>query len=66
MRLATFNIENLSARAKHGPLVDAYGLGVFDVGPRPGTFEACSLANRPDYVLLSPELAALVTAGGIN
>ena len=48
------------------PLVDAYGLGVFDVGPRPGTFEACSLANRLDYILLSPELAALVTAGGIN
>jgi len=36
------------------------------VGPRPGTFEACSLANRLDYILLSPELAALVTAGGIN
>lgn len=47
-------------------LVDAYSLDVFDVGPRPGTFEACSLANRLDYMFLSPALAALVTAGGIN
>ena len=47
-------------------LVDAYGLDVFDVGPRPGTFEACSLANRLDYIFVSPALAALATAGGIN
>ena len=36
------------------------------MSPRPGTFEACSLANRLDYILVSPELAALATAGGIN
>ncbi|GAA0255499.1 hypothetical protein GCM10010492_65450 [Saccharothrix mutabilis subsp. mutabilis] len=47
------------------PLVDTASLPVFDPGPRPGTFQSCSLRNRLDYVLVSPELAALVTAGGV-
>ncbi|MFS8103972.1 endonuclease/exonuclease/phosphatase family protein [Lentzea alba] len=47
------------------PLVDATTIGGFDLGPRPGTFEACSLANRLDYILMSPELAARATGGGI-
>ncbi len=47
------------------PLVDAYDLPGFDVGPRPGTFQSCSLRNRLDYILLSPELAATATTGGI-
>lgn len=54
-------------------LVDAYGLttftGLFDVRDasrtRPGSFQSCSLTNRLDYILLSPELAALVTDGGV-
>jgi endonuclease/exonuclease/phosphatase family metal-dependent hydrolase len=47
------------------PLTDTAGLPVFDPGPRPGTFQSCSLRNRLDYVLVSPELAAKITAGGV-
>jgi endonuclease/exonuclease/phosphatase family metal-dependent hydrolase len=47
------------------PLVDATTLPGFDIGPRPGTFQSCSLRNRLDYILLSPELAQAVTGGGI-
>ena len=48
------------------PLIDTHGLDVFDAGPRPGTFQSCGVRNRLDYILVSPELANLVTAGGIN
>ncbi|MCP2163382.1 endonuclease/exonuclease/phosphatase family protein [Goodfellowiella coeruleoviolacea] len=47
------------------PLTDAASLPVFDSGPRPGTFQSCGRAERIDYILLSPELAELTTAGGI-
>ncbi len=55
------------------PLIDAYTLpafhGVFDPRDfkreRPGTFQSCTLPNRLDYILLSPELAKTVTEGGI-
>ena len=47
------------------PLVDAYRLDEFDVGSRPGSFQSCSLSNRLDYILLSPELAARAQAGGV-
>lgn len=47
------------------PLVNVYDLPGFDVGPRPGTFQSCSLGNRLDYILLSPELAAAATTGGV-
>ena len=47
------------------PLVDAYDLPGFDVGPRPGSFQSCSLRNRLDYILLSPDLAATATGGGV-
>jgi endonuclease/exonuclease/phosphatase family metal-dependent hydrolase len=46
-------------------LVDSYSLPQFDVGPRPGTFQGCSLRDRLDYIFLSPELADGVTAGGV-
>ncbi|WP_214402937.1 endonuclease/exonuclease/phosphatase family protein [Pseudonocardia lacus] len=46
-------------------LVDAYDLSGFDVGPRPGSFQSCSITNRLDYLLLSPELAARATGGGV-
>jgi endonuclease/exonuclease/phosphatase family metal-dependent hydrolase len=47
------------------PLVDAFTLDEFDPGPRPGTFQSCGVRNRLDYILLSPELAPTVTAGGV-
>jgi endonuclease/exonuclease/phosphatase family metal-dependent hydrolase len=47
------------------PLVDTATLPGFDSGPRPGTFQSCGLTNRLDYILVSPELAAKVTAGGV-
>ncbi len=55
------------------PLVDAYALDEFsqlfgdkDVQrERPGSFQSCTLQNRLDYILLSPELAATVTDGGV-
>jgi endonuclease/exonuclease/phosphatase family metal-dependent hydrolase len=54
-------------------LVDAYGLPTFSQlhdprdlqRERPGTFQSCTLRNRLDYLLLSPELAARVTDGGV-
>lgn len=47
------------------PLIDTATLPVFDPGPRPGTFQSCTLRNRLDYILVSPELAARITAGGV-
>jgi endonuclease/exonuclease/phosphatase family metal-dependent hydrolase len=40
-----------------GPLVSCYDLDKFDEGGRPGTYDACGLSNRLDYVLLSRSLA---------
>lgn len=58
---------------KDSPLTDAYKLekfsGIFDPKDtehgHPGTFKSCDLPDRFDYILLSPELAGKVTAGGI-
>jgi endonuclease/exonuclease/phosphatase family metal-dependent hydrolase len=58
---------------KESPLVDAYGhpkfTGLFDVKDaekeRPGSFQSCSLTNRLDYILLSPELSERVSDGGV-
>lgn len=47
------------------PLRDTAALPVFSPGPRPGTFQSCSLRNRLDYILVSPELADRITAGGV-
>jgi endonuclease/exonuclease/phosphatase family metal-dependent hydrolase len=49
-----------------GPLVDVYSLPGFDPGPRPGSFQSCSIRNRLDYILLSHDLAATVVGGGIE
>jgi endonuclease/exonuclease/phosphatase family metal-dependent hydrolase len=54
-------------------LVDAYGLPAFSQlhdprdpdRERPGSFRSCTLRNRLDYTLLSPELAEKVTDGGV-
>jgi endonuclease/exonuclease/phosphatase family metal-dependent hydrolase len=37
----------------------------FDDGGRPGTFGTCTVANKIDYILLSPALYAKTTGGGI-
>ena len=50
----------------NSPLVDAYTLPTFDVGPQPGTFENCRIRNRLDYILVSRALAPLVRNGGIE
>jgi endonuclease/exonuclease/phosphatase family metal-dependent hydrolase len=55
------------------PLVNAFTLPEFSQlfgdkdtnRERPGSFQSCTLANRLDYILLSPELAAKVTDGGV-
>ncbi len=55
------------------PLVDAYRHPRFsqlfdpkDVDrERPGSFQSCSLSNRLDYLLMSPELAERLTDGGV-
>jgi endonuclease/exonuclease/phosphatase family metal-dependent hydrolase len=54
-------------------LVDAYGVPAFSqlfgdkdaTRQRPGSFQSCTINNRLDYILLSPELAAKVTDGGV-
>jgi endonuclease/exonuclease/phosphatase family metal-dependent hydrolase len=55
------------------PLINAYALPQFSQlfgdkdtdRERPGSFQSCSLTNRLDYILLSPELTAKVTDGGV-
>ncbi|MGW1677734.1 endonuclease/exonuclease/phosphatase family protein [Saccharopolyspora sp. NPDC002376] len=47
------------------PLTDTAALSDFSPGPRPGTFQSCTLRNKLDYILVSPELATRVTGGGI-
>jgi endonuclease/exonuclease/phosphatase family metal-dependent hydrolase len=49
-----------------GPLVSVYDLPGFDVGPRPGTFGSCRIAERFDHILVSRALAPHVTGGGIE
>ncbi len=39
-----------------GPLVSCYELPGFDPGKRPGTFDACGITNRLDYMLVSKSL----------
>ncbi len=49
----------------NSPLIPCYTLDSFDVGSRPGTFDACGLRNRLDYILVSKSLLAHVSGGGI-
>lgn len=37
----------------------------FDDGGHPGTYGSCLASNKIDYILLSPALFSLVTAGGV-
>jgi endonuclease/exonuclease/phosphatase family metal-dependent hydrolase len=49
-----------------GPLVSCYEFEGFDPGPRPGTFQACALRERLDYLLVSRNLAATFRHGTIH
>lgn len=46
-------------------LKDVFLHADFDDGGRPGTFGTCAKSNKIDYILLSPDLFANVTAGGV-
>jgi endonuclease/exonuclease/phosphatase family metal-dependent hydrolase len=50
----------------NSPLVEVYSLPVFDPGPKPGTFQSCSITDRLDYIFVSRDLVPLVTSGGIE
>lgn len=57
--------ENLKALLSETPMKDISSHPAFDDGGRPGTFGTQSASHKIDYVLLSPDLMAKVTAGGI-
>lgn len=46
-----------------GQLVSCYDLDGFDIGSRPGTFDACSIRSRLDYILISHSLKSAFSAG---
>lgn len=57
---------NLTALFKSsGPLRSVYGLAGFDIGQRDGTFQACGLRDRLDYILLSKSLLPMYQGGGV-
>jgi len=47
----------------NGPLVSCYDLPMFYTGEKPGTFDACGIRNRLDYVLVSRSLQPKFTQG---
>jgi endonuclease/exonuclease/phosphatase family metal-dependent hydrolase len=49
--------------APDGPLVSCYELPGFDPGTRPGTFDACGIRNRLDYLLVSRSLESRFRSG---
>jgi endonuclease/exonuclease/phosphatase family metal-dependent hydrolase len=49
--------------AKDGPLVSCYELPGFSTGTRPGTFDACGIRNRLDYLLVSRSLQPKFVSG---
>ncbi|MEQ1774081.1 MAG: endonuclease/exonuclease/phosphatase family protein [Burkholderiales bacterium] len=52
--------------ANGSSLVDVSTLPMFNDGGRPGTHGNCTASAKLDYILLSPKLAAKVTAAGIE
>lgn len=47
------------------PLVPCYALPNFQVGPKPGSFDTCSIRNRIDFILISESLRGSFTDGGV-
>jgi len=50
----------------NSPLIDIFDHPTFHGDNRPGTYGNGTASSKFDYILLSPALAALVTAGGIE
>lgn len=48
----------------HGPLLACYDLPGFNAGPRPGTFDACGIRYRLDYIFVTKNLPP-ITSGGL-
>jgi len=57
------NLANLFDN--NSPLVDCYMLQGFHTGNRPGTYDACGLRNRLDYILISQSLQSSFKGGGV-
>ena len=58
--------ENLAPLLENNsPLVDCFSLPGFDPGPKPGTFDTCSLRNRFDYIFLTHSLVPSFQGGGL-
>jgi endonuclease/exonuclease/phosphatase family metal-dependent hydrolase len=49
----------------NSPLIDCYSLPGFDVGNRPGTYNACGLRDRLDYIFISTSLESSYVSGGL-
>ena len=58
--------EALAPLLQQTDLRDVAGHPAFDDGGRPGTYGACTAANKIDYILLSPALWSLCRGGGID
>lgn len=57
---------HLAPLYSHGtPLLECYSLPGFDVGPKPGTFDACGIRNRLDYIFISKSLEPYWAGGGL-
>jgi len=58
--------ENLAPLLENNsPLLDCYSLQGFQEGPRPGTYDTCSLRNRFDYILLTQNLLPSFLGGDL-
>jgi endonuclease/exonuclease/phosphatase family metal-dependent hydrolase len=49
----------------NSPLIDCYERQEFQVGNRPGTYDACGIRNRLDYILISNSLLPSFKGGGV-
>jgi endonuclease/exonuclease/phosphatase family metal-dependent hydrolase len=49
----------------NSPLVECYAFNTFDKGPREGTYDACGIRNRLDYIFVSKSLEPKFRRGAI-
>ena len=49
----------------NSPLIDVFSLNGFNLGPRLGTFNTCSIRNRLDYIFISESLKDAFIGGEI-